>query len=462
MSGTDEDWEWQSCGSELESANESTGTHRRGSGRSRVPTSVVNKVNAVISSQQAITEHLALQYAETLKWRVVSVVMMVLQLLQLIPASARDLAVEKVSGVLTLQNLAWLVIAHLVQTCVRKFVTAIRNKGLLRRSSQLDTSIGFTAPPRARVTVVEAARPAPVVAAPSAAAAATKATPQDTPQEAQLEAPAAPAFPKQRFRQGIANAQLDAHISRLAASMETYPDVGDFEQLGRSQKALLHLLFVEKQWNMQQETRISKYMSLDCDWNGGHTASRFEGLLKCSARFYIHEMIDESPKAQKAYDPLFENYQTVEDGGSEGGRVLYLSFQTPVTFVQQRDVCMFAERAMLTDAEIAYFKIDELMANLRTTHGLTAPTDIEPLSSRYDFSGPVRRPMCLATHSIDHKNVPVNSKYERGHMNLQGYLLLPLDDEHCYVMEIVGMDPRGQLPAWAVAVCAFVLTNCFF
>ncbi|KAK4526098.1 hypothetical protein GAYE_SCF19G4009 [Galdieria yellowstonensis] len=61
--------------------------------------------------------------------------------------------------------------------------------------------------------------------------------------------------------------------------------------------------------------------------------------------------------------------------------------------------------------------------------------------------------VCIATRSLEDPSCPSKPGYVRGHANLAGILLKPLDNgEETLVTYIGNVDPKGLLPHWAVNI----------
>ena len=456
----DDEWDdWQSCGT-YESGAESVAASRRTGRSTRVggggsgPSAVMLRVETVVRDLECVTAQLATQSTDLMRWRAVTIVLLLLQAVQMLPAAARAAASALVERVLSFRSVLLLVVCHLAYTCARKMHATLRQRGMLGKAAAITCQADAAMNPLSSTPVPlqppQPTQPPSTTAAPKAATPAAAAEPTEK-------------FPQEALRRGIPNAELDAYVEAIRAKLPPFPTNDALPALSPVQRKVLDVALRDgtEGWDTLMTEDTGKWTGKDVAWNGGHACGKFEGVCAVPAEMFVKVMVDEAPRAQQTYDPLLETYTVMHDGGSHGGRVVYLSFHSPVSrfVVGQRDVLTFIERSTLTVAEMEWWGLTDLRATLREKHcageempGVAALGEDGEVSSRFEFET-MPNAMVLATHSVEHEVCPPNASYTRARVCLQGYILLPLSPTKCYVIELVALDPKGSVPPFAVKVC---------
>ncbi|KAJ9442217.1 hypothetical protein DIPPA_60692 [Diplonema papillatum] len=236
----------------------------------------------------------------------------------------------------------------------------------------------------------------------------------------------------------VSEGRLDPVLTHAPAASSSSTSSGLAPEIVR----VLQVLTMDG-WNLVEEIpqRGIKWETMVVDWNGGHAITKFTACVQCSAEHFVKQVVDEAPAAQRAFDTMLEKYRVLDDLGHRGKKV-YMSFHTPVWGIGQRDIVAFIQRTKLTKEEAESF-------------GLPTPrsTDLDSCSepdSRTDYSN-IKVPTVLASVSTVHSGAPEDPAYVRAHMNIQGYTIIPLTESTCRIHEVIALDVKGTLPAWAVA-----------
>eukprot|EP01063_Lacrimia_lanifica_P033889 TRINITY_DN6156_c0_g3_i1.p1 TRINITY_DN6156_c0_g3~~TRINITY_DN6156_c0_g3_i1.p1 ORF type:complete len:440 (+),score=134.84 TRINITY_DN6156_c0_g3_i1:34-1353(+) len=408
MSDGGEDWDWETCDSPDEAISQvsrASRPTRRGGGQ------VAAKMERAVAKIEQTVEALGRLEMECKLWRQATAALCVTQLLTLVPAAVKEYVAALFSrlGGWLLDVVAkhgprtavLLVLGHLLVACVTKM---LRQRGLLAPAMAEGAAEGS---PRTTGVTLVLPPPAP-----------TDASLRPAQVREQAGEPAAAA--------AAADADTDSPLS---------PQV----------RKLLNFA-TKTAWQPVASEKGRAWSTAAVDWNGGHKVTRFTADLKCSAKHFVHQVVELAPKAQRESDPMMENYRVLDESkeGKYGGyRRVYVSFKTPVWGIGQRDICVKAERTFLTPEEAhAYGEI-------------AAPSDQPEVADRFEMEmDKVTNTFVIAFQSSTHPDAPEYKQYVRAHSNVNGYILTPTGEHTCRVTECIALDIKGSLPAWAVEAAA--------
>ena len=220
---------------------------------------------------------------------------------------------------------------------------------------------------------------------------------------------------------------------------EIPPPAVDDGQLPAQVKKVLELRS-SPNWVLIKEEKGIKWEYQDVDWNGGHKITKFSGPVNCSLTQFTRELIEAAPKAQRQFDKMLDAYNVLEDYGSDGGRILYVNFHSPVWGITRREVVTHIVRRLLTPEDCKEFKVE----------GEFPEMDV---AGRKKFDKTLENPLVIGTVSTTHPKAPESSSFTRAQMNAQGYVVVPTSPTTCHITEVIALDVSGSLPAFAVEVC---------
>eukprot|EP00755_Sulcionema_specki_P008710 Sspe_Gene.41703::Locus_20182_Transcript_1_1_Confidence_1.000_Length_3907::g.41703::m.41703 len=193
-------------------------------------------------------------------------------------------------------------------------------------------------------------------------------------------------------------------------------------------------------WVTEKELPSLKWETRAVDWNGGHKVTRFTAEVKCSMEVFVEHIITTAPAGQRKYDNLLNEYRVLEARG-DSEKILYMSFHSPVFMVAPRDLVTHVARALLSPQESVEFQLSP------------TPVGNPERFSRNAFDK-MEYTLALGTWSTTHPAANTSSSHVRGKLNIQGYLVVPLGPARIRLIEIVGLDPCGQLSAYVVELGA--------
>eukprot|EP01059_Diplonema_ambulator_P011347 TRINITY_DN21298_c0_g1_i1.p1 TRINITY_DN21298_c0_g1~~TRINITY_DN21298_c0_g1_i1.p1 ORF type:complete len:640 (+),score=195.78 TRINITY_DN21298_c0_g1_i1:29-1921(+) len=157
---------------------------------------------------------------------------------------------------------------------------------------------------------------------------------------------------------------------------------------------------------------------------------RFSTTMKTSTEKIAAFIGD--PLNAKQYDALLKDVCTVEDLGSAA--VIYMAFKSPVPFVTPRDILCKVQSARLTAEDLKAYGLTDNSGNIATERD----------------SKDMRGTLANGAVSCVHAAKPPCEGYVRGHMPVFGWIIEYVAADEIKATMIMGMDPRGSIPAKAV------------
>eukprot|EP01060_Flectonema_neradi_P013751 TRINITY_DN2047_c0_g2_i1.p1 TRINITY_DN2047_c0_g2~~TRINITY_DN2047_c0_g2_i1.p1 ORF type:complete len:396 (+),score=75.48 TRINITY_DN2047_c0_g2_i1:47-1189(+) len=197
-------------------------------------------------------------------------------------------------------------------------------------------------------------------------------------------------------------------------------------------------LEMSPKWVLVKKENDITWEVQDVDWNGGHKITRFSGPVNCSLTQFTRTLIESAPKPQRQFDKMLDAYNVLEDYGSEGGRIVYVNFHSPVWGITRREVVSHIIRRLLTPEDCKKYNIEGQFPDLDA-------------SDRTNFEKQtLENPLVVGNISTTHPKSVESSSFTRAKINAQGYIVVPTSATTCHVTEIIALDVSGSLPAFAV------------
>eukprot|EP01060_Flectonema_neradi_P019799 TRINITY_DN2724_c0_g1_i1.p1 TRINITY_DN2724_c0_g1~~TRINITY_DN2724_c0_g1_i1.p1 ORF type:complete len:888 (+),score=140.11 TRINITY_DN2724_c0_g1_i1:61-2724(+) len=165
-------------------------------------------------------------------------------------------------------------------------------------------------------------------------------------------------------------------------------------------------------------------------------ASRFSGVMNCSAETFAHFMHDE--ENVKKFDTLLKELKVIDE--KPGKLIVYTAFKSPIPFITCRDMLTEETSRTLNSSEAAEW-------------GLKAPSNSPTRSDPFEIDG-IENNYAFVTCgiSVKHKKCPPAKGYIRGTVQMYGWICEPINESQCKVSMLMAIEPNGMIPNKAVDI----------